>query len=78
MNGEAIEDGGFREATLRARKFIGVESQGMFLMVEDHDIDPGLIRPTEKWLRNKLSDNRCINDGTDYFLLFPTISTYSV
>jgi tRNA-binding EMAP/Myf-like protein len=46
---------------LSPRKIMGVESQGLILMAEDHDGKPRLIQPDEQWLRNKLSDNGYLN-----------------
>ena len=58
---------------LAPRKFMGVESQGMIPMAEDHDGKPGLIQPDEQWIWSTLSDNGHLNYGTHYFLLLPTI-----
>ncbi len=55
--------------------FVGVESQGMILMAEDHNGKPGFIQTDEQWIGNNLSDNGHRNYGTHYFLLIPTIPT---
>ncbi len=52
---------------------MGVESQGMIPMAEDHDGKPGLIQLDEQWIGSNLSDNGHLNYGTHYFLLLTTI-----
>ena len=60
---------------LAPRKIMGVESQGMILMTEDHDGKPGLIQPDEQWIGSIISDNGHLNYGTHNFLFLPTTPT---
>ncbi len=45
-------------------------------MAEDHDGKPRLIQLSEHWFRNKLTDNRYLNYGTNYF--FASIHTHLI